>query len=198
MTKISCRLLAAALVALSLSVVLRADSTPTDAPPSAGQSLKQGWTLIQEGDGEATIEQDAKHPTSDSPHLLKLAVTKIAGPGKGRAGAKNSTPLAVEKDVMYDATFAATTQRGSVGLVISLETEDGKVLARTTQASFGAGRRGPPGGGEDPTAGRTWSKVTVALRTRAADKNARLTVVPIEPTTLWLDEITLTPRKPAQ
>jgi len=183
----------ALLCAFSACVAARGD-TPTGSSPQASQKLDQGWQLLMEGEAQATIEQDAKHPGSDSPHLLKITVAKTAGPQKGRGGALNDTPLVVQAGVMYDAVFSATTERGSVGLVFSLETPEGKVLARTTQAEFGRGRRRGPPGTEQPETGSTFSKVRVALKARGSDNNARLTIVPIDPTTVWLDEITLVPR----
>src|SRR4051794_18536649 len=116
---------------------------PTTAP-LAGTELTSGWTLLKEGQGDATVEADAAHPSSESKHLLHISCTKTPGPGEGRAGATNSVTIPVEQGQWFDVTFSAINERGSVGLVFSLETADGKVFARTTLPEIGRRMRGPP------------------------------------------------------
>ena len=166
-----------------------------DSPPPASVDLSTGWTLLQEGTAQGTIEPDAKHPTNPDPHLLRIAVTKTAAPGEGRAGATSDVHIPVTAGSFYDITFTAVTERGSIGLVFSLETADGKVLASTTLPEIGGRgrRRGPP-----TTAPAVWNKYLVALHARASDPAAHLVVTPIEPTNIWLDGLTLTPRPSAQ
>jgi hypothetical protein len=161
-------------------------STTTPSPP--GIDLSVGWTLIKEGEAEGTIEQDAQHPPSKSPHLLLLSVTKTAAPGMGRVGATSAIPLAVSADQWFDVRFSAVTERNSLGLVFSLEGTDGKVLARTTLPEIGRGGRAT----SRTSAG--WAKYLVALHARAADPKAHLVITPIEPTNIWLDDLTITPR----
>ncbi len=164
-------------------------------PAPSGIDLSTGWTLLKEGEAEGTMEQDAKHPASDSPHLLHIAVTKTAAPGKGRAGAINGNSIDVHEGQWCDVTFTAVTERGSIGLVFSLENADGKVLARTTLPEIGRSGRGRAGGTD---AAVTWRKYTVALHPRASDPHAHLVITPIEPTNIWLDGLTLTSRSSAQ
>ena len=162
--------------------------------PTTGINLATGWTLLQEGQAIGTIEQDAKHPTNTSPHLLRIAVTKTADPGQGRAGAINETLFPVNEGDWCDVTFSAVTERASIGLVFSLENSDGKVLARTTLPEIGGPRRGRGRGGPS-TAPATWTHYLVSLHLRASDPKAHLVITPIEPTNIWLDGLTLTPRK---
>ncbi len=189
--------LLAGMAALFISASSRAQLAPPVA--AAGQDLSTGWTLLKEGEAEGIIEQDAKHPVSTSPHLLRIAVTKTAAPGKGRAGAANNTPIAVRDGQWFEVTFSGVTERGSIGLVFSLEGPDGKVLARTTLPEIGRGAGGGRGRGRGapttaPVVGANWSKYLVSLHARAAEPNAHLVITPIEPTNVWLDGLTITPR----
>jgi aldose 1-epimerase len=154
--------------------------------------LSTGWSLLKVGEADGTIEVDAKHPTNASPHLLRITVTKTAERGKGRAGATNAALIPVRQDQWYDVTFSSVTERGSVGLVFSLEGDDGKVLARTTLPEIGRAGRGQPAAraGTRPS----WTKYLVSLHARASDPAAHLVITPIEPTSIWLDELKLTVR----
>jgi hypothetical protein len=184
------KVLAAMAVAASLIPLTFAQTSP------AGRDLRTGWVLLREGEAQGTIEQDARHPTNDAPHLLRLSVTKTAGPGAGRVGAVNDAHLEVHEGAWYDITFTAATERGSIGLVFSLESADGKVLARTTLPEIGRGR-GRGRGGPPATAPAAWTPYLVSLHARAAAPSARLVITPIEPTNVWLDGITFTPRQHA-
>jgi aldose 1-epimerase len=170
------------------------DSAPnTPSPPSI--DLSTGWTLIKEGKAEGTIEQEAHHPISKSPHLLLLAVTKTAGPGLGRVGATSAIPIPVRDGEWFNVRFSAATERNTVGLVFSLESADGKVLARTTLPEIGRARGGRPATRTSATrSAAAWPRYLVALHARAADPNAHLVITPIEPTNIWLDNLTITPR----
>jgi aldose 1-epimerase len=161
--------------------------------------LSAGWTLIQEGTALGEIEQNAKHPTNPGAHLLRITVTKHSDPGEGRAGAVNGNHFAVAEGEWCDVTFSAVTERASIGLVFSLENDDGKVLARTTLPEIG-GARGGRGRGRGAQGGATsgpavWPKYLVSLHVRAADAKAHLVITPIETTNVWLDGLTLTPRQ---
>src|SRR5262249_49273416 len=147
---------------------------------ATGTELTTGWKLLQEGEAEGSVEQDARHSASESPHLVRINVTKTAAPGKGRAGATNNAPIVVQEGQWFDITFSAATERGSIGLVFSLESPEGKVLARTTLPEIGRGGR--RGRGDAQLTGPNWSKYSVSLHARASDPNAHLVITPIEPT----------------
>ncbi len=139
-------------VACANSVSAQNKAADASAAPTA-TDLSTGWSLLKEGEAEATFESDAKYPKRDSPHLIRIAVTKTAAPKKGRAGATNSVPIPVQSGESYEVTFAAVTDSKSIGLVFSLESADGKVLARTTLPEIGSGRPGSEaeGGGARAT-----------------------------------------------
>jgi aldose 1-epimerase len=162
----------------------------TEPAPPPGISLTTGWTLIKEGETDGLVEQDAHHASNPSPHLLRIAITKTAAPGLGRVGAISAIPLAVNLDQWFDIRFSAINERGSVGMVFSLETADGKVLTRTTLPEIGQGR----GRRATTMPTLTWRKYHVALHARAADPNAHLVLTPIEPAIFWIDNMTITPR----
>ncbi|HTQ40020.1 MAG TPA: hypothetical protein VMJ32_13410 [Pirellulales bacterium] len=169
--------------------------TKSDFPHAhwAGINFPTGWSLLREGEAAGTIEQDAKHPQRTSPHLLHISVTKTADSGKGRAGATNSTPIDVYDDHWYDISFSAVTEGGSIGLVFSLETAEGKVLARTTLPEIGHSERDNPDTPAEAAAS-PWRNYTVSLHARGTDSHAHLVITPIEPTSIWLDDLKLTPR----
>jgi hypothetical protein len=48
------------------------------AAAQSSTALSTGWTLLQEGEAEGTVEPEAKHPTRDSAHLLKISVNSTA------------------------------------------------------------------------------------------------------------------------
>jgi hypothetical protein len=103
----------------------------------------------------------------------------------------------VEKGEWCVVTFSAVTERMSVGLVFSLEDSDGKVLARTTLPEIGRGRmRRDRPTTEATTIPAVWPTYQVSLHTRASDPNVHVVITPIEPTNIWLDGLTLTPRQP--
>jgi hypothetical protein len=180
-----------------LCVLLSSPAHAQTTMPAA--SLASGWSLLKEGEAEVTMEQEAANPAAPAPHehLLQIKVTKTADPGKGRGGVTNSAVIEVKDDHWYDITFSAMTQTGTVGLVFSLESADGKVLARTTLPEIGRGRGGRGGrrGAASapatvPAAPAAWPKYLVALHARAADGKAHLVIAPIEPTTIWLESLT--------
>jgi aldose 1-epimerase len=174
----------------------RFSTKPAAAAAATGIDISTGWSLVRSGDADGSIEQDAHHGGSTSPHLLRVTATKTAGPLKGHFGATSSVPIAVSDGQWFDVRFAAVTQQGSIGLVFSLESDDGRVLARTTLPEIGRGR-GPRSAAlttAPATTPSAWPRYLVALHARAADGHAHLAITPIEPTTIWLDQLTITPR----
>jgi hypothetical protein len=186
------------LLAFAAVLVVFARAPAADPPTTApAVNLATGWTLLQEGQAQGSIETDAKHGSNPSPHVLHIAVTKTADPGEGRAGAVSDVHFAVDQGEWCDVTFSAVTERGSIGLVFSLENSDGKVLARTTLPEIGRarGRRGRAAT-QPTTVPVVWPTYLVSLHVRAADASAHVVITPIEPTSIWLDGMTLTPRQP--
>jgi hypothetical protein len=173
-----------------LLVLLVGDLRGADVPPAA---WRDGWSLLREGEAQGEIAAPATHPAVTDPQaaLLRITATRVPGPGQGRIGAVNSQPVEVRADGWYDITFSAATQSGSVGLVFSLESPDGTVLARTTLPEIGRGGRGARGARAGATG--PWPQYLVGLHARGAG-TARLVITPIEPTTIWLQNLQLVER----
>src|ERR1019366_1628743 len=169
---------------------MAANNSTTGPGSPADTELNTGWSLIKEGQAEGTVEQDAHNSSRPGPHLIRLDVTQTAGLGLGRVGATSAVPIPVSLGEWFDVRFSAMNERGSVGIVFSLEGADGKVLARTTLPEIGQGR----GRRATSTPSPRWQKHWVALHTRAADPQAHLVITPIEPTIFWIDSLTITPR----
>lgn len=154
-----------------------------------------GWSFLAEGGAEGSMGIDTNNPLNDrNPHSLRLVVTK---PGT-RCGVANSGfwGINVQAGEWYDATFYARTEGNKgVGLVFSLESATGdKVCARATIPEIGRGEFGPPQPGDSGSPGQ-WRKYTLGLHANASDPKCRLVIAPIEPVTMWLDVVSLFPRK---
>lgn len=193
-------------LAVVLSAGLLGAATPTSAPaatPAAAAAgpapLVSGWSELKEGEGAGTFEMDAKNAANPSPHLLKISVTRYPEAGKGRYGVRNAASVAVKAGAAYDIQFGGTSEGIGVGLVFSLETDDGKVLARTTLPEIG---RGGAGGGRGtasgPVAAATpaapWRRYLVSLTARTSAPRAHLTITPIEQVPVWIEDLTIVER----
>jgi len=157
-----------------------------------------GWTLLARGDVEGSMELDDTQPLNErNPHSLKLTVSKMGNPEDGNlCGIVNSGywGMNVEKGQWYDVTFYAhAADNRSVGLVFSLENDEGKVCARATIPEIGRGRR-RFGGGSDQDAS-PWRQYKLALHAYDSDPKCRLVITPIEPVTMWFDVVSMFPRK---
>ena len=207
--------LAVALIALTTTGTLRSGEGPAAEPPgNSPPPLVTGWSMLKEGKAERTAEVDAKHPTNTDPHLLKIAITKYPEFGQGRLGLKNATPIAVQEGRSYDITFNGISEGIGVGLVFSLETDDGKVLARTTLPEIGRGARGGRGGrGATPSSDSTnaatsqavspapvppWRSYRLSVKAMASSPNAHLIVTAIEPVPVWIENVALVERAPSK
>ncbi|HVX83663.1 MAG TPA: hypothetical protein VH253_02490 [Phycisphaerae bacterium] len=147
-----------------------------EAAPGPGE-VAGGWSEVREGGAAGTVALDASRPLNDkSPHALKLSVAKVGD----RMGAATGG-LDVAGDQWYEVTLSARTDNNfHVGLVFSLESADGKtVAARVTL----------------PEIGGAWKGYGVALHAESPLRNGRLVVSPIEPGTIWIDELSLAPRE---
>jgi hypothetical protein len=173
--------------------VVVAQTSPGSSPTEIqSQKLNGPWSPLQEGEAAGVMQADTSRPADSHEKYLHLDVTKTAGPGQGRAGAICTAPIAVQNGRWYDATFRAIADGRSVGIVFSLEKADGTVLARTTLPEIGRVQRG--GDGTDTQTNSQPQEYSVALHARGSDTKAHLTLTPIEPTSVWIDELTIASR----
>jgi hypothetical protein len=178
------------------AVVLSAALWGTPLPVGAAQGpdpapLVSGWSELKEGEGAGTFQMDAKNPDNPNPHLLKISVTKYPEAGKGRYGVKNAASIAVKTGASYSVQFNGASEGIGVGLVMSLETDDGKVLARTTLPEIGRGASGATPGA---TPKAPWRRYQVTLTARASAQSAHLTITPIEQVPVWIEDLTIAER----
>jgi alpha-L-arabinofuranosidase len=162
-----------------------------------------GWSFIKEGDAEGSMQLESTDPLNErNPHSLKLTVEKLGE----RCGVVNSGywGMNIVKGDWYDVSLYAHSEGGrGIGLVFSLESEDGKVVcARATLPEIGRRGRGGGGGGggvetgdTTPAANGEWRKYSMGMLAMESHANCRLVITPIEPGTMWLDVVSLFPRK---
>jgi alpha-L-arabinofuranosidase len=164
------------------------------------------WSPVKSGDAEATISLDKSKPlNAKNPTSLKLEITKIAAgaragvandgfkgvaqrppgqPDKWRAKwdeavAKSASGIAVTAGKEYDLSLYSAAQNFSGPLDVTIEKQDGTVLAS----------------GEVSGIGEDWKKFTLALKASASDTNARLVISAKKTGTVWLDMVSLFPRE---
>ena len=144
------------------------------------------------------MQLDETQPLNDrNLHSLKLTVTKMGKPEEGNlCGIVNSGywGMNIQKGEWYDVSFYAHSDGGSVGLVFSLENNEGKVCARSTLPEVGSGRRGG-GFGAGAEQASPWRKYSLSLHAYDSDPKCKLIITPIEPVTMWFDVVSMFPRK---
>jgi hypothetical protein len=178
-----------ALAGCSLAVLAFAQQRPDAELILNGNfdATMESWSAVAPGGvkGSARLVRD-EPLDSQSPDALRIEAAEYG------FGAANAAPggLHVESGDWYDVSFAARMEsQGSVGLLFSLETPDGKkYCARTTLPEIG--RVGTPIEGS-----QRWRKYTVSLHAYASDPNCRLVITPIEPATVVIDSIEMVRRK---
>jgi hypothetical protein len=178
--------------AVVLSAALWGTPLPAGAQGPGPAPMVSGWSELKEGEGAGTFQMDAKNPDNPNPHLLKVSVTRYPEAGKGRYGVKNAASIAVKTGASYSVQFNGASEGIGVGLVFSLETDDGKVLARTTLPEIGRGAGGGATPGSTPKA--PWRHYQVTLTARASAQGAHLTVTPIEQVPVWIEDLTIVER----
>ena len=151
-----------------------------------------GWSFLAEGDAAGTMKMDGTQPLNENtPHSLKMSVSKLGD----RCGIVNSGfwGMNIEKGEWYDITFYAHAEDNrSVGLVFSFERPDGTLCARVTLPEVG---RGSVPGGQPAADSNPWRKYQVCVQGWESAPDCRLVITPIEPVTMWLDLVSVFPRK---
>jgi alpha-L-arabinofuranosidase len=139
------------------------------------------WSLIADGTAKGEIGIDEKLPMSPkNPRSLKLT---IAAGGKGRVGVGNDGywGIAVQKDAAYELSFSARAAAGFSGpLTVTLESSDGKAVY--AQAEINGLTEG-------------WKTFKASLVSTGTNPKARLTICANQPGTVWLDMVSLFPKK---
>ena len=139
------------------------------------------WLLVADGTAKGEIGIDDTLPMSaKNPHSLKLT---IASGGKGRVGVGNDGywGIAVQKDAAYELSFSARAADGFSGpLTVTLESADAKVVY--AQAAIGGLTVG-------------WNTFKAALVSTGTNPKARMVISAYQPGTVWLDMVSLFPKK---
>ena len=139
------------------------------------------WSVVADGGVTAKTSLDDSKPLGPkNPHALRV---QIARTGDGAAGVANGGywGIALAKDAVYDLTFFARIGDGFAGpLEATLESADGKtVYAQRKVGGLAA----------------EWKSFATALVSSGADPAARLAIRARQAGTVWLDVVSLFPRK---
>jgi alpha-L-arabinofuranosidase len=138
------------------------------------------WTLVTDGTAEGDMAVDRQRPMSEkNPRSLKLTITKG---GRGRVGAANDgywgVPL--KQGEVYELSLNARAGGGFSGpLVVSLESREGKFYAGHLFTGLSS----------------EWKPFRASLIPEATDASARLVISASEPATIWLDMVSLFPKR---
>ncbi len=142
------------------------------------------WTLLKRG-GEASMTVSQVNPMAADPtrtrnrRSLQLDIAKAGADSPVALANDGYWGMAVKQGEQYDLTFFARAAAGFNGpLIATLESADGKVLAREQVAGIGAG----------------WKQFRATFKLTATDPKARLVLSAAQPGTVWLDFVSLFPR----
>jgi hypothetical protein len=148
-------------------------------PESFGAALSD-WSAFSENGAQADVVVDSTRPL-DEQHTQSLRLTVKQSVGRGGMVNSASNGMGFKSEAWYDFTFYARTETNRhFGLTVSLENEDGRTIcARATI----------------PEVGGEWKKYTLALNTQRAAAKGRIVITMTEPGMIWLNTISLLPRK---
>jgi alpha-L-arabinofuranosidase len=137
------------------------------------------WALVTQGTAVGSMVADSAVPLNTNiPRSLKVTMTS----GTGSVGAGNSGfwGLSLTPGAIYDLTGYAKAASGFGGPVNArLESADG--TRQYAQISFSG-------------LSSSWQRFAVSLTSSGSDTNARLVMSITQPTTIWLDVVSLFPR----
>ena len=162
-------------------------------------SFPVAWTLVKAPGADGTVALDRSQPLNvKNPTSLRLEVTR----GGGRVGVASygfrgvpqqprdkveqwrtrferaNGGIAVEEGKQYDLSFYARAGQSAGPITVTLEREDGTVLASRRVKARSA----------------DWKKATVTLTPNSTETAARLVLSLEQPGTIWLDMVSLFPR----
>lgn len=139
------------------------------------------WTLVPRGGAKGEMAVEPREPaTGYNRRALRL---KIAETSAGTLAVCNGGyfGIAVAKDAVYDLSLTARAADGFAGpLTVSLENADGQqVYARGELSGLTA----------------VWQPFRLSLTANATDPQARLVIAAGQPGTVWLDMVSLFPKR---
>ncbi len=132
---------------------------------------------VMRGGGRVGIASDGFRGVPQDPAARRDPIRRAAW----RANFDKATNggLNVERGKIYDFSLYARALKGVGPLQVTLESQNGQVLASGTVKNVG----------------QSWNKFDLALKARATDTKARLVVAATQPGTMWLDMVSLFPRQ---
>jgi alpha-L-arabinofuranosidase len=139
------------------------------------------WTLVTDGSAKGEIAIDTDNPMCENnPRSLRL---KISSDGQGKVGVANDGywGIAVETDAQYDLSVALRAGDGfTAPVAAALVSADLKTVYARAQIDH---------------VDSQWKTYKLTLTSNATDPKARLVLGSWEPGTLWMDMVSLFPRK---
>lgn len=139
------------------------------------------WTLVTDGSAKGEMAIDEENPMSaNNPRSLRL---KIEAGGKGKAGAANKGywGIATARNAQYDLSIALRAGEGFTGPVVAaLESANGKNIHAQARID---------------KIDSQWKTYKLVLTSNATDPKAQLVISSTKPGTLWMDMVSLFPRK---
>lgn len=152
--------------------------TPTGwtSPPLRPKSTLHAWSVVADNGAQVRISPDESNPlNAHRTTSMKVEVLNAAG----RAGVSNEGywGMSVVEGEYYNLSFYARGEK-SVSLLATLESADGSRVYASAPIEY---------------VGGNWRKYQCRLRAGDTDPKARLVIAIAEPTTMWLDVVSLFP-----
>ena len=138
------------------------------------------WSLVTGGSAKADITIDHSHPLN--PLNRRSLRWHITGEGGGKVSVVNNGywGMAITKDAEYRFSMTARCGDGFNGpLTVAIESESGETLAQGTIEGVGD----------------NWKTFMLELRASNTEPQARLVISTAQKGTLWLDMVSLFPKK---
>ena len=138
------------------------------------------WLLATNGVARAEIAIDDSKPLNPlNRHCLRWHIADASG-GKVSLINEGYYGMAMAKDAGYRFSLAARSTNGFSGpLSVAIQSQTGQTLAQGAIEGIGAG----------------WKTFTLDLKANATDPQARLVISADKPATVWLDMVSLMPKK---
>jgi alpha-L-arabinofuranosidase len=139
-----------------------------------------GWTMEASGGGDADFQLVEDHPlTAATPHSLQVTVRAVTSTGRVAVINSGYWGMAIQRGENYRLSLFVRGSGTSLPIVATLETLDGKELARSQVKTDGIG----------------WQKYETTLHATATDPKAQLVLSFLWKGQVWLDFISLFPEK---